>query len=61
MNDAFAILHIPANQINSRTIVEFGYSAIPKLFGLTSEISLEASGVEQLCTNTSPKFKRRVF
>lgn len=50
MNDAFAILHIPANQINSRTIVEFGYSAIPKLFGLTSEISLEASGVEQLRT-----------
>jgi hypothetical protein len=45
MNQAFAIVHVPVTQINVKAIQTFGYASIPYLFGLTSEISLEASEV----------------
>lgn len=48
MNEAFAIVHVPISQINQKTINTFGYSVTPKLYGLTSEVSLEASGVSEL-------------
>lgn len=48
MNEAFAVVHIPVTQINAKAVNTFGYSAMPKLFGLTSEVSLEASGVDRL-------------
>lgn len=45
MNEAFAIVQVPQSQINLKSIYNFGYSSLPKLFGLTSEVSLEASGI----------------
>ncbi|MDF2944682.1 MAG: hypothetical protein K0S01_3540 [Herbinix sp.] len=48
MNEAFAEVHIPVSQIINQTITTFGYSAMPKLYGLTSEVSLESSGVSRL-------------
>ncbi|MBH1940731.1 S8 family peptidase [Mobilitalea sibirica] len=57
MNDAFAIVHVPATQITDRTIEQFGFSVIPNLFGLISETSLEASRVDRL--RTIPAFDLR--
>lgn len=48
MNEAFAIVHVPVSQITDNAISTFGYSTIPKLYGLTSEESLEASDVSRL-------------
>lgn len=48
MNEAYAVIHIPVSQISHRTIELFGYAAIPYAYGLTSEVSLDASGVENL-------------
>jgi subtilisin family serine protease len=48
INEAFAIVHIPVSQFTENAITTFGYTAIPKLYGLTSEKSLEASGVTKL-------------
>lgn len=48
MNETFAIVYVPVSQITDREISSFGYTAIPKLYGLTSERSLEASGVTRL-------------
>lgn len=48
MNEAFAIVHVPVSQISINMVNEFGYSAIPKIYGLTSESSIEASGVMKL-------------
>ncbi|HEX3075354.1 MAG TPA: S8 family peptidase [Lachnospiraceae bacterium] len=48
LNEAYAVLHIPVPQNVNSLISEYNYSNIPKLFGLTSEISTEASGVERL-------------
>ncbi|MDF2542215.1 MAG: hypothetical protein K0S47_1933 [Herbinix sp.] len=45
MNESFAVVHVPVTQINIKTVNTFGYSAMPKLFGLTSELSTAASGV----------------
>ncbi|HWT26936.1 MAG TPA: S8 family peptidase [Mobilitalea sp.] len=48
MNEAYAVVHLPVSQFTSRSISEFGYAGIPKLFGLCSNASLEASGVDDL-------------
>jgi subtilisin family serine protease len=48
MNEAFAIVHIPLSQFTEKAIPTFGYNAIPKLYGLTNDKSLEASGVSKL-------------
>ena len=48
MNDLYAIVHVPVAQINPKTVNTFGYALMPKLFGLTSRVSLDASGVTQL-------------
>lgn len=45
INQAFAIVHVPVSMINVRAIQTFGYASIPYLFGLNSEISLDASEV----------------
>jgi len=57
INEAFAVVHVPVTQINTKTVNTFGYSAIPKLFGLCSEISLEASGVDKI--RNLPNFNLR--
>ncbi|BCN29250.1 S8 family peptidase [Anaeromicropila herbilytica] len=48
MNEAFAIVHLPVSLITESAISTFGYNAIPKLYGVTSEASLQASGVYKL-------------
>lgn len=48
INEAFAVVHIPVSQINTKTVNTFGYSVMPKLYGLSSEVSLEASGVDRI-------------
>lgn len=57
MNDAFAIVHIPVSEIVIESLSRFDYSEIPKLYGLTSEISIEASGIKRL--RGIPKFNLR--
>jgi subtilisin family serine protease len=48
MNDKYAIVYVPASQLNARTINQYGYSVVPACYGLDSAISLEASGVTRL-------------
>jgi subtilisin family serine protease len=48
INDNFAVLYLQVPNITIEILEEFGYSAIPKCYGLTSEQSLDASGVTQL-------------
>lgn len=48
MNDWFAIAYLPVSQLSFQTISRFSYSSIPFAFGLTSQISLEASGIVRL-------------
>lgn len=48
INAAIALLHVPVEQINQRTILEMGYSSMPLLYGVISEASLEASGIPRI-------------
>ena len=48
INIAYAIVHVPVQQITSRSIQEYGYSSMPKIFGLISYASLEASGITRI-------------
>lgn len=48
INTRYAVAYLPANQLTNTFIQQNGYSPIPRIYGLTSEISLEASGVEKL-------------
>ena len=48
MNDWFAVVYLPVSQLSLQTISRYNYSSIPSAFGLTSEISLEASGIVRL-------------
>lgn len=48
MNEAFAVVYIPVSQFAGKSIGVYGYSATPNLYGLTSEVALEASEVDNL-------------
>ncbi|MDF2941798.1 MAG: hypothetical protein K0S01_656 [Herbinix sp.] len=48
MTDRYAIVYIPIAQLSEEIISQYGYSSLPSMFGLTSEQSLEASGVDRL-------------
>jgi subtilisin family serine protease len=48
MNDSFAVIYIPAAKVGAEIVTEFGYSGIPYCYALTSEQSLDASGVNKL-------------
>lgn len=48
MNSGFAILYVPVEQRTGRLIGNLGSVTTPNLFGLTSEISLESSGIFDL-------------
>lgn len=48
INSFIAIVHVPVSQITNRTILELGYSVMPTLYGLISQRSLEASGINRL-------------
>lgn len=56
MNDAFAIIYLPASQLNMEN-AGFRYSVLPNLFGLTDAVSLEASGITDL--RNLPNFNLR--
>ena len=57
INIQYAIVHIPIQQITSRVIQEYGYFAMPKIFGLISHASLEASGIIKI--RNIPNFNLR--
>lgn len=42
------IVRVPVKQITDRTFSQFGYSIMPTLNGLASQVSLEASGVSRI-------------
>lgn len=48
MNTRYAVAYPPANILNQNFISQYGYAPLPHLYGLTSEFSLEASGVKRL-------------
>jgi subtilisin family serine protease len=48
INETFAVVNVPVSQINMKTVNTFGYAVMPKLLGLTSEVGLEASGINRL-------------
>lgn len=48
INNRFAVIYIPVTEFTSRSIVTFGYVTIPSVYTITSERSLEASGIEKL-------------
>lgn len=41
INDKFAILHIPVNEITENSINQFGYASIPKCYGIMTYIQAE--------------------
>ncbi len=57
INYIYALVHIPVGQITNSTIQEYGYAAMPKLYGLTDSASLEASGVLRI--RNIPNFNLR--
>ncbi len=48
MNARFAIVYVPVSQLTGQFFGRFGYSMLPSAYGLSSEISLEASGIVRL-------------
>ncbi|MHB8130556.1 MAG: S8 family peptidase [Mobilitalea sp.] len=48
MNEFYAVIYLPLSEVTTRLVADFGYSAIPKCYSLSSEQSLEASGVTKL-------------
>lgn len=57
INYLYAVVHIPAEQLTIDLIAEWGYSSLPKGFGIISEASLEASGIQRL--RNIPNFNLR--
>ena len=48
MNNRYAVAYVPASMLTTNFISQYGYAPIPHLYGLTSLISLEQSGVQRL-------------
>lgn len=44
----FAVVRVPLGQINQETIVQYGYSIFPSVFGIVSDSSIEASGINKI-------------
>lgn len=57
IDDAYAILHIPVTQFNILTRKGIRLLSLPRLFGLVSEVSLGASGINKL--RSIPDFNLR--
>lgn len=57
INEYYAIVYIPVSETSINMISNFGYSTVPMLFGLTSRISIQKSGIEQL--RSMPDFNLR--
>lgn len=50
MNSRYAIAYAPVNILSNNFFKSYGYAPLPRCFGLTSKISIEASGIERLRT-----------
>jgi subtilisin family serine protease len=48
MNDTYAVIYLPSSSITGRFFTQYKYSSIPQCYMLTSEQSLDASGVTKL-------------
>lgn len=48
INTRYAIAYAPSNILNQNFIKKYGFSPLPRCYGLTSEISLSESGVNRL-------------
>lgn len=48
LNDKYAMVYVTAAQLTARSIQQYGYSVLPAVYGLVSEKSLEASGIQRL-------------
>ncbi|HWT74216.1 MAG TPA: S8 family peptidase [Mobilitalea sp.] len=48
INFLLSVVHVPVRYITNNTIMELGYAAMPSCFGLVSQSSLEASGINKL-------------
>jgi hypothetical protein len=48
INSRYAMAYLPTSQLNDEFISTNGYTPLPRLYGLTSERSLESSGVSKL-------------
>jgi subtilisin family serine protease len=48
INRQYAFVYIPVNRFTDSAMLEFNYASIPNLYGLTSEASLNASGITDL-------------
>ena len=48
INYEFGIVHVPTSSLTRYSIGDYGYTVIPKCFGLTDSTSLEASGVARV-------------
>lgn len=48
INDAYATVFIPREQLTARALREYGYTPVPALYGLTVQKSFEASGIQKL-------------
>lgn len=44
----YAIVHIPIEQFNNNIIIDLSYSVVPKVYGVLSMESLEASGIQRI-------------
>lgn len=58
INYEFGIVHVPTSSLTRYSIGDYGYTVIPKCFGLTDSTSLEASGVARV--QNLPNFALRV-
>ena len=48
INTRYAIAYVPADILTTDFIQTYGFDVLPKCYGLTSEISLETTGVQKL-------------
>lgn len=48
MDDTYAIVYIPKKSVTGRPIRQYGYTPLPKCYGLNVQKSIESSGVQRL-------------
>lgn len=53
INYFYAIVHLPVSTMTEDVVSQRGYASIPSLFGLVSELSLEASGISRVGRGTN--------
>ncbi|MDF2908644.1 MAG: hypothetical protein K0R34_3965, partial [Herbinix sp.] len=57
MNEGYAVIHFPVAELTTNGVGAYGYSTLPYLCGLASEVSLEASNIPEL--RKYPEFNLR--